>query len=98
MLRRLRRGGIGHDDCPRHADDRRVAIREAVERFGQITSPPRSGLLLELALRHGPPPGPVPLQADEADATVLRPEAVEFGRLDLPAPAHLGGPEGQGRA
>ena len=95
MLRRPRRGRIGHDYRPRHADERRVAIREAVERFGRGPRPPRSGLLLELARRHGPPPGPMPLQADEADATLLRPEAVEFGRLDLPAPAHLGGPESQ---
>ena len=51
--------------------------------------------LLELTLRHVPPPGPVTLHADDPDPTVLGPEAVEFGRLNLPGLAHLGGPEGQ---
>ena len=57
------------------------------------------GLVPELALRHVPPPGPATVQADDPDATVLGPEAVEFGRLDLPGLAHLGGAEveeGQG--
>jgi hypothetical protein len=38
----------------------------------------------------------MPLHADEPDATILRLEAVEFGRLDLPGSAHLRGPEGHG--
>src|SRR5690242_9647304 len=56
--------------------------RSSVGRRSRVSR--RTGLGLELAFRHGPPPGPVPLHPDQPDAAVLGPESVKFGRLGLP--------------